>query len=95
MAVIWKGSGRGENLLEFSGDLDPCESPDGVLPSALATGEVLVHSESCEGSLEVRAGGCQLQSWHFLAAGLEEWYHQGRWPSFPGPLVSFGQRGGQ
>lgn len=54
-----------------------------------------MHSESCEGSLEVRAGGCQLQSWHFLAAGLEEWYHQGRWPSFPGPLVSFGQRGGQ
>lgn len=33
MTVIWEGAGGGENPLEFSGDLEPHESPDGVLPS--------------------------------------------------------------
>lgn len=39
-----------------------------------ATGEVLVHWESLLVAAQgVGVGRCLLQSWHFLAAGLEEW----------------------
>lgn len=70
---------RGENLVEFSGNPDPSESPDGVLPPASATEEPAhVLRKSCEGDpCEGRVGGYLLRSWFSLAVGLQEWCQKG------------------
>lgn len=73
-----KSAGRGENLLEFGSDLEPHESPDGVLPSGNWR-SVCALRNSPEGSLGS-------QGWSMPAAELafpccwEQWCHQGRCP---------------